>query len=79
MQDIGPSGHVGDDLFTGIIEGFFASFCDGEMRCVQTGDQRLGDREGTTFILAPFELAKRIEGMVADKTPHGAIVAALGR
>lgn len=79
MQDIGPSGHVGDDLFTGILEGFFTSFCDGEMRCVQTGDQRLGDREGTTFVLAPFELAKRIEEMVADKTPHGAIVETLSR
>ncbi|MBK8262911.1 MAG: hypothetical protein IPK80_16435 [Nannocystis sp.] len=74
MQDIGPSGHVGDDMFCGILEGFFATFCDGEMRCVQTGDRRLGDRDGTTFILAPFEAAKKIEAMVADKLPHRRIV-----
>ncbi|MCA9635981.1 MAG: hypothetical protein KC420_08130, partial [Myxococcales bacterium] len=77
MQDIGPSGHVGDDMFTGILEGFFSHFCDGELRCVQTGDARLGDREGTTFVLAPFDLAKRVEGMVAERTRHGEIVAAL--
>ena len=77
MQDIGPSGHVGDDMFCGVLEGFFASFCDGDLRCVQTGDRRLGDREGTTFVLAPFEAAKRIEAMVADKTPHGRIVDSL--
>lgn len=77
MQDIGPSGHVGDDMFCGVIEGFFASFCDADLRCVQTGDRRLGDRDGTTFVLAPFEVAKRIEAMVADKLPHGRIVESL--
>ncbi len=74
MQDIGPSGHIGEDMFTGVLEGFFSTFGDGEMRCVQTGDRRLGDRDGTTFILAPFETAKRVETMVAEKTPHTRIV-----
>lgn len=77
MQDIGPSGHVGDDMFTGVLEGFFSNFGDGEMRCVQTGDRRLGDRDGTTFILAPFDTAKRVEGMVAEKTPHARIIESL--
>lgn len=77
MQDIGPSGHVGDDMFTGIIGGFIGSFCDAEMRCVQTGDARLGDRDGTTFIVAPFEIAKRVEGLKANRAPHREIVAAL--
>lgn len=77
MQDIGPSGHVGDDMFTGILGGFFGSFCDAEMRCVQTGDARLGDKEGTTFVVAPFEIAKRVEGMRANRAPHREIVAML--
>lgn len=77
MQDIGPSGHVGDDMFTGILEGFFSNFGDGEMRCVQTGDKRLGDRDGTTFVIATFDTAKRVEGMIADKVPHAKIVEAL--
>lgn len=77
MQDIGPSGHVGDDMFCGVIEGFFASFCDADLRSVQTGDRRLGDRDGTTFVIAPFEVAKRIEAMVADKLPHARIVESL--
>jgi uncharacterized protein len=78
MQDIGPSGHVGDDMFCGILAGFFGEFCDAEMRCVQTGDLRLGDREGTTFIVAPFEVAKRVEGMRANRSRHSEILAALG-
>lgn len=77
MQDIGPSGHVGDDMFCGIFGGFFAEFCGADMRCVQTGDARLGDREGTTFIVAPFAIAKRIEGMRANRSRHADIVAAL--
>ena len=77
MQDIGPSGHTGDDMFAGILCGFFAGFCDAEMRSVQTGDLRLGDREGTTFIVATFEVAKRIEGMRANRQSHSEIVAAL--
>ena len=28
MQDIGPSGHTGDDLFAGILLGFFDHFAD---------------------------------------------------
>ncbi len=78
MQDIGPSGHVGDDMFCGIFAGFFGEFCDVEMRCVQTGDARLGDRDGTTFIVAPFELAKRVEGMRANRIRHSEVVEALG-
>lgn len=77
MQDIGPSGHTGDDMFAGILGGFFSGFCDAEMRSVQTGDLRLGDKEGTTFILASFEVAKRAEGMRANKLRHSEIVAAL--
>ena len=77
MQDIGPSGHVGDDMFAGILGGFFAGFCDAEMRSVQTGDLRLGDREGTTFIVAAVEVARRVEGMRANKQAHSAIVATL--
>ena len=77
MQDIGPSGHVGDDMFAGILCGFFSGFCDTEMRSVQTGDLRLGDREGTTFIVAATEVARRVEGMKAKKQVHSAIVAAL--
>lgn len=77
MQDIGPSGHVGDDMFAGILCGFFSGFCDAEMRSVQTGDLRLGDREGTTFIVAAAEVARRVEGMRANKQVHSAIVKAL--
>lgn len=77
MQDIGPSGHVGDDMFAGILCGFFSGFCDAEMRSVQTGDLRLGDREGTTFVVAATEVARRVEGMKANKQLHSAIVAAL--
>lgn len=77
MQDIGPSGHVGDDMFCGIFGGFFGEFGDADMRCVQTGDARLGDRDGTTFIVAPFAVAKRIEGMRANRIRHAEIVAAL--
>ena len=77
MQDIGPSGHVGDDMFAGSLCGFFSGFCDAEMRSVQTGDLRLGDREGTTFIVAATEVARRVEGMRANKQAHSAIVATL--
>lgn len=78
MQDIGPSGHVGDDMFCGILAGFFGEFCDVEMRCVQTGDLRLGDREGTTFVVAPFAVAKRVEGMRANRIRHSEILETLG-
>ena len=77
MQDIGPSGHVGDDMFCGIFGGFFAEFCGSDMRCVQTGDARLGDRDGTTCIVAPFEIARRIEGLRANRSRHADVVAAL--
>lgn len=78
MQDIGPSGHVGDDMFSGVLSGFFGEFCDAEMRCVQTGDARLGDRDGTTFIVGLFDVAKRVEGMRANKSSHRQILEALG-
>lgn len=77
MQNIGPSGHTGDDMFAGILCGFFSGFCDADMRSVQTGDLRLGDKEGTTFIVASAEVAKRAEGMRANKLRHSEIVAAL--
>jgi len=77
MQDIGPSGHVGDDMFCGVLGGFFGEFSEADLRCVQTGDLRLGDREGTTFIVAPFAIAKRIEGMRANQARHAEIVASL--
>jgi hypothetical protein len=79
MQDIGPSGHVGDEMFCGIFGGFFGAFCDADVRCVQTGDVRLGDRDGTTFIIAPFAIAKRIEGLRANRMRHAEIVEALAR
>jgi predicted hydrocarbon binding protein len=34
MQDIGPSGHVNDDMFSGTLLGFFGAYCDGAMQCV---------------------------------------------
>ena len=77
MQDIGPSGHTGDDMFAGILCGFFSGFCDADMRSVQTGDLRLGDKEGTTFIVAIVEIVRRVEGMRANKQRHSEIVAAL--
>lgn len=78
MQDIGPSGHTGDDMFCGVLAGFFNEFCDADVRCVQTGDARLGDRDGTTFIIAAFDLAKRAEGLRANKVRHAEIVETLG-
>jgi hypothetical protein len=77
MQDIGPSGHVGDEMFCGIFAGFFGEFCDADVRCVQTGDMRLGDPDGTTFIIAPFAIAKRIEGLRVNRMRHREIVEAL--
>ena len=77
MQDIGPSGHVGDDMFAGVLCGFFSGFCDADMRTIQTGDARLGDREGTTFIVASAEVARRAEGMRTNKQSHAQIVLAL--
>jgi predicted hydrocarbon binding protein len=77
MQDIGPKGHTADDLFCGIFEGFIGHFAESGMRCVQTGDRRLGDKEGTTFILGFEDTMGRITGLLADKQPHSRIVARL--
>lgn len=77
MQDIGPKGHVADDMFCGVIEGFVGHFTASPLLCVQTGDARLGSKEGTTFILAGAELMPRIEPMVSDHAAHSAIVASL--
>lgn len=77
MQDIGPKGHVADDMFCGVIEGFVNHFASDELTCVQTGDVRLGDKEGTTFVLIGAELVARVQAMVAAKTPHGQLVAQL--
>jgi predicted hydrocarbon binding protein len=75
MQDIGPKGHVADDLFTGILQGFFSHFTDPSIRCVQTGDLRLGNREGTTFIITTDKQAKRVEQLAGERLPHSEIVA----
>ena len=74
MQDIGPKGHVSDDLFQGIFQGFFSHFTGPSVRCVQTGDLRLGSKEGTTFVVTVERLAKRVEQMAADRIPHSEIV-----
>lgn len=74
MQDIGPKGHVADDLFAGILQGLFSHFTDPGVRCIQTGDMRLGHKEGTTFIVAMERLAKSIEQMAEDRLPHSQIV-----
>lgn len=79
MQNIGPTGHVSDDLFTGILQGFFAHFIDPGVRCVQTGDLRLGSKEGTTFIVGTEPYAKRAEQMANDRMLHSQIVVRLAR
>lgn len=77
MQDIGPKGHTADDLFCGAIEGFLSHFTSGSLSCFQTGDARLGDKSGTTFVLASAELLPRLQALVAAKTPHAQLVAQL--
>ncbi len=77
MQDIGPKGHVADDLLRGILEGFFMHFAGEELSCTQTGDTRLGSKDGTTFILAFPETTKRVVELVATKISHTQIVAKL--
>jgi hypothetical protein len=77
MQDIGPKGHLADDLFEGIIEGFIGHFSDETLTCIQTGDLRLGDRDGTTFVLVPGDWAARVRSLRSDKLSHSQIVAHL--
>lgn len=78
MQDIGPKGHVSDDMFCGLIEGLIEHFAASSLTCVQTGDVRLGSKEGTTFILAGPDVQSRLLQLVDSKLTHSAIVAQLG-
>ena len=59
MQDIGPKGHVADDLFCGLL-GLFPCFAGDDIVCIQTGDLRLGSKDGTTFLLAFPDQVKRV-------------------
>lgn len=77
MQDIGVKGHVSDDMFCGIIEGFIDHFASGSLRCIQTGDLRLGSKDGTTFILVGSELLPRLEELIERKLSQTEIVARL--
>lgn len=77
MQDIGPKGHVADDMFCGVLEGFLNHFSGDSLACVQTGDARLGDKGGTTFILAGPGLMPRVQSLVKVATPHAQLVAQL--
>lgn len=74
MQDIGPSGHTGDDLFAGILLGFFDHFADADIKLVQSGDERLGDKEGTTFLLGSPEVIEKARLLREGKLHHGEIV-----
>lgn len=77
LQDIGPSGHVADDTFCGLLEGFFGHFATDGLTCLQTGDLRLGDKAGTTFILAVPDVLPRLQSLIRSKTAHAAIVSQL--
>ncbi len=77
MQDIGPKGHVADDMFEGVIEGFVSHFAGDDFICIQTGDVRLGDREGTTFVLVPRDWVPRVRTLLSSKTPHSQVVTQL--
>ena len=79
MQNIGPSGHIADDLFCGIIEGFFGHFAVSPLMCIQSGDARIGSKEGTTFILASAEQQPRVEQLVTDRIAHSVIISSLSR
>lgn len=78
MQDIGPKGHLADDLFEGIIEGFIGHFADDSLSCIQTGDLRLGDKDGTTFVLVPSDWVARVRELRKSKLSHSQIIAQLG-
>lgn len=77
MQDIGPKGHTADDLLAGILEGFFSVYAGEEIVCIQTGDLRLGSKEGTTFILAFQDNSKKVTELLAGKLTHSQIVSKL--
>lgn len=74
MQDIGPKGHVADDLFCGLLEGFFSCFAGDDIVCIQTGDLRLGSKDGTTFLLAFPDQVKRVSELIASKLSHAQVV-----
>lgn len=78
MQDIGPSGHKGDDLFAGILLGFFRRFSEQTLEIFQTGDERLGDREGTTFLLGPSDVIQEARKLKSEGLKHSKIVESLG-
>lgn len=74
MVELNAGSHKMDDLFAGILEGFMGHFAGGELACVQTGDERLGSPEGTTFVVAKPDLVSRVEPLVQQNTPHSDIV-----
>lgn len=74
MQDIGPSGHIGDDLFAGILTGFFEHFADAQVTLMQSGDQRLGDKEGTTFLLGSPKIIEKACKLRQGNLRHREIV-----
>ncbi|MCA9718979.1 MAG: hypothetical protein KC468_30200 [Myxococcales bacterium] len=77
MSKIGLEDHVGEDLFEGILEGFFAAFCDGPITCLQTGDARLGDKHGTTFVITPQARADEVRERKQQGADHQQLIAAL--
>lgn len=77
LQDIGPKGHVADDTFCGLFEGFLGHFADEGLTCLQTGDLRLGDKSGTTFVLAVPDVLPRLQSLIRAKLAHPQIVAQL--
>ena len=44
---------------------------------IQSGDTRLGDKEGTTFIVAIPEVVRQVESLRAGGSSHGQIITAL--
>lgn len=77
LQDIGPKGHVADDTFCGILEGFLGHFAVECLTCLQSGDLRLGDKSGTTFVLAVPDILPRLQSLIQAKTAHAQIVSQL--
>lgn len=74
MVEINAGNQKMDDLFAGILEGFMGHFAGGSLVCVQTGDERQGSPDGTTFVVANEDVAKRVEPMVQQNTRHSDIV-----
>ncbi|MCA9694262.1 MAG: hypothetical protein R3A51_07860 [Nannocystaceae bacterium] len=78
MSRVGVESHVGEDMFEGILEGFFANFCDGPVACAQTGDARLGDKSGTTFVITTPARVDRIRALRDDGASHEEVLEAIG-